>query len=295
VGTAAKPTDIGANAIIDGATIEPGAIVGVLARVGPGVTVPSGFRVLPGANVTTDAQASNPALGKVVPVTAADTSAIQKQLSDSAALANGYATLYQGNSATGPSPGDVGKGVFNGSLAPVEGAGPEPGSPTVSFEPASRAPTFPSPRGQATQAQITRLRGRIIGNVNFASRLKEIAHSLGRGDSIRADEGQPINIGLNPRFGDNVSITAPLAGSVTIGQNFVAGNNSVILGGPTTPVKIGDNVMLGNSAVVSQSTLGNNVTIGSSAYVSQSNIPDGATIPDNAIIINNQLVGMVGA
>ena len=295
VGSAALPTAIGANAVIDGATIEPGAIVGTLARVGPGVTVPSGFRVLPGANVTTDAQASNPALGKVVAVTKAETGEIQQQLYQSAALASGYTALYETNSATGASVGNVARGVYKGSLALVEGAGPEPGSPTVPFEPSQRSPTFPSPRGRAIQTLTPQLRGRIIGNVHFASRLRDVAHSLGRGDSIRADEGQPIHIGLNPRFGNNVSITAPLSGGVTIGQNFTAGNNSVVLGGPTTPAKFGDGVTLGNSSVVEQSTLGNNVTIGASAYVSQSTIPDGVTIPDNAIIIHNVLVGTVGA
>lgn len=295
VGKASQATSIGANAIIDGATIAPGAIVGDLARVGPGVTVPAGMRVLPGANVTTDAQASDPALGKVVPATDSDVGEIQQQLSDSAELAAGYAELYQGNAATGASPGNVSKGVFNGSLAPVEGAGPEPGSETVSFEPKQRSPTFPSPRGQATQAQIFRLRGRIIGNVNFASRLNVIAHSLGRGDSIRADEGQPINIGVNPRFGDNVSITAPLSGGVKIGRDFRAGDRSVLLGGPTTAAKLGDNVILGTSSVVARSTLGDNVTVGSHAYVADSTIADGTTIPDNAIIIHNVLVGTVGA
>ena len=34
---------IGAKGVIDGATIEPGAIVSPLARVGPGVTVPAGL------------------------------------------------------------------------------------------------------------------------------------------------------------------------------------------------------------------------------------------------------------
>src|SRR5262249_28748480 len=69
-GASSKPTGIGPNALIDGATIEPGAVVGALARVGPGVTVPTGIYVLPGSNVTTDAEASDPALGKVEPVPA---------------------------------------------------------------------------------------------------------------------------------------------------------------------------------------------------------------------------------
>ena len=86
---------IGANAEIDGATIEPGAIVSPLARVGPDVTVPTGYRVLPGANVSTDAEASNPALGMVVPVTASDIATVEKTLSENESLAAGYITLYQ--------------------------------------------------------------------------------------------------------------------------------------------------------------------------------------------------------
>ena len=87
--------------MIDDATIEPGAIVSPLARVGPGVTVPSGYRVLPGMDVTTDAEASNPKLGMVVAVTSSDTSTLKQILTDSRGLAAGYTSLYQGNSATG--------------------------------------------------------------------------------------------------------------------------------------------------------------------------------------------------
>ena len=65
-GASAKATEIGPGALIDQATIKPGAIVSALARVGPGVTVPTGYRVLPGKNVTTNAEASDPALGMVV-------------------------------------------------------------------------------------------------------------------------------------------------------------------------------------------------------------------------------------
>ena len=102
-GTQAQPTGIGPNALIDSATIEPGAIVGALARVGPGVTVPSGMFVLPGANVTNNAEASNPALGKVAPVTAAQLGELTKNLTNNQALAVGYAAVYQGNAATGTS------------------------------------------------------------------------------------------------------------------------------------------------------------------------------------------------
>ena len=69
------------------AGVEAGAVVGALARVGPGVTVPSGMYVLPGANVTTNAEASQPSLGKVEPVPAAIFSELNSTLSRNMALA----------------------------------------------------------------------------------------------------------------------------------------------------------------------------------------------------------------
>ena len=102
--TATTPTEIGPGAVVDNATIEPGSIVSALARVGPGVTLPTGFRVLPGMNVTTNAEASNPALGMVVKVTTADLNDVTSNLANSLSLAAGYITLYQGQSATGASP-----------------------------------------------------------------------------------------------------------------------------------------------------------------------------------------------
>ena len=47
-GSSSKVTEIGPGAVIDQANVEAGAIVSALAQVGPGVTVPSGYLVLPG-------------------------------------------------------------------------------------------------------------------------------------------------------------------------------------------------------------------------------------------------------
>ncbi|HMF35277.1 MAG TPA: carbonic anhydrase/acetyltransferase, partial [Isosphaeraceae bacterium] len=85
-GSSVKPTEIGPGALIDHANIKPGAIVSALARVGPGVTVASGYRVLPGKNVTTNAEASDPALGMVVPVTSSDLNNIGGQLTANQSL-----------------------------------------------------------------------------------------------------------------------------------------------------------------------------------------------------------------
>ena len=165
---AAKPTGIGPGALIDGATIEPGAIVSALARVGPGVTLPTGYRVLPGKNVTSDAEASNPALGKVVKVTSADLTDLNKQLVANLTLAQGYNTLYQGQSNTGVSPGvdPSVSGIFNGNLSTVEGSGPEPGS-SATFLPPGTSPKFQSAHRGLVPGSLFNFRARVTGGVVF--------------------------------------------------------------------------------------------------------------------------------
>jgi hypothetical protein len=45
---------------VDGAWLEQNTAVSVFARVGPGVRLRSGMQVLPGKNVTTQAEADDP-------------------------------------------------------------------------------------------------------------------------------------------------------------------------------------------------------------------------------------------
>ena len=218
---------IGANALIDGAIIEPGAFVGALARVGPGVVVPTGYRVLPGANVTTDAQASDPTLGRVIKVTSTDTapSNATKEIANSTALAGGYTTLFQGNSATGgaasagPVPAAISAGgstTFFGALNTVLGASSEPGSKTVSFEPASGAPTFLAADGTQQSIAINHsylFPARFIGGVSVSTQSAgAVQAALGKGDTVRADEGQPIKFGSIAKLGNSVSVHSPLGG-----------------------------------------------------------------------------------
>lgn len=294
-GTASKPTSIGAGALIDGATIEPGAIVSPLARVGPGVTVPSGFRVLPGANVTTDDEASKPALGMVVPVTSSDVSTIKSTLSQNGSLAAGYATLYQGNSATGASAGanPVVTGVNSGDLAAILGANLEPGPSSASFEPAKSGPEFLSPRQGLVGVQLSNFSARITGKVIINMKAWQAAHHLGRANAFRADEGQPITIGSIARTGLRVTINSPLGGTLTIGQNFRAGNNVVLLSGASVNAKLGDDVTIDSGAVVVQTSIGSNSTVGEGAYVASSTFPANTVIPPKAIYINNKFMGYV--
>lgn len=294
LGAQAKPTGIGANALIDSATIEPGALVGPLARVGPGVTVPSGLYVLPGANVTTNAEASDPTLGKVTPITATQFNELTKLLTNNTTLAAGYANLYQGDSATGSTNIFVParKGVFNGNLSAVEGASNEPGSAV--------GPTFLAPRGQQQPGLISSFRARVTGAVVFHQQASLVENRLGIGNSIRADQGQPFIFGSTFTSGDYVVINSPLgtnaAGSgsgITIYDGVQAGDRSVILGGPGANVSLGGNVLIGPGAVLDRTTVGAGSTIGARAFVAHSTIPDNTNIPAGAIIINNQRVGSI--
>jgi carbonic anhydrase/acetyltransferase-like protein (isoleucine patch superfamily) len=305
-GDAAKPTYVGPNALIDGAVVQPGAFVSTLARVGPGVNVPGGVKVLPGVNVTTSAEASNPALGKVVPLSKADTTFVKTLLANHESLAAGYTTLYQGNKATGPSVGTTNSTVFNGDLATVEGTSREPGpSNGVKFEPGTIGPKFLHRPGQLVEANFAQFRARVIGGVVFNDRPANIAHHLGKRNSIRADQGQPITIDSIAQTGRAVTISSPLGGAVTtggvttttgqvvIGREFRADDGAVLLGGPDAVTRLGDAVTLGAGSVVEESSIGAGSTIGPRAFVAFSTLPPGSVIPDGWIVVDNKVVGNV--
>ncbi len=312
-GASAKPTGIGPNALIDGATIRPGAVVGALARVGPGVTVPAGIYVLPGANVTTNAEASNPALGKVEALPASVLTDLTASLTRGSQLAAGYTNLYQGNSATGVNPGvdATVTGVNNGNLAAVRGTSQEPGPTTttaatgITFEPSKTGPKFHGPHKPSVEGDLSNFPARITGDVRFAARARNVASHLGRGNAFRADQGQPINFAGAPATGPNVTINSPLGGTVTtgsttktvggvtIGKNFAANSGAVLLGGPDASYTVGDNVTLGGGSVVDRSSIGAGASIGSRAYVSQSTVAPGEVVAPGTILIKNKVVGTV--
>jgi carbonic anhydrase/acetyltransferase-like protein (isoleucine patch superfamily) len=312
-GTTNQATLIGPNAVIDGATILPGAIVGALAHVGPGVIVPTGFQVPPGANVTTANRDSlifrTPDTDATVPPDrpyAISKAAATQTVLNNQSLAAGFTTLYQGNAATGVSPGvpTTVTGVNNGNLTQVEGSSPEPGtqaSPATPFTIASSntTPVFPAPRGQQQPGQLYGFRARVVGQVVFHQQAGQVAHHLGFQNAIRADQGQPITIGSIAKTGNHVTINSPLTLSsttgpnglapLTIDQNFRADDHSVILGAQGVNMNIGDNVTVGTGAVVVGTTIGPNSTIGPGAYVANSTIQANQNIPAGAIIINQRI------
>ncbi len=282
-GSAAKPTYVGPNATINNATLAPGSFVSALAYVGPGVTIPTGMAVLPGTTVLTQAESTNPALGKVEKITTAQTATVDNALLAGVALAKGYTTIYQGNKITGLTPGILTSTVYEGDLSQVLGASPDAGKSTVPFENSTVLPRFLGPRGLLFGANLPQLRLRIIGDVVINQRVNQVAHHAGRSDSIRGDVGQPITIGSIASLGDGVSMHAPQGGKLTIGQNFVAQDRAVILGGKSA--KIGDNVVVGTGAVLDNASVGSNSVIGAGALLMNVTVPANSVIPAGTLLI----------
>jgi len=316
-GKEAAPTGVGPSAGINGANLSPGSIVGALAYVGPGVTVPAGMYVRPGVSVTTQAEATDPALGKVEAIPASVLTDLTTELARGSALANGYTYLYQGQSATGVNPGvdPSVTGVFNGNLAAVSGTSQEPGPASTSaatginFEPSKTGPKFPGPHVAQVEGNVYFFPTRVTGDARFAARAHTVARRLGKLTSIRADQGQPIQFFGAPVTGRAVTINSPLGGTVTttsgsttttktvgglaVGANFQAGDNAVLLGGPGTAYFVGDNVTLGAKSVVSRSVLGPNVTVGPKSYIFNSLVAGNTVIPPGTIMIDSKVVGQV--
>ena len=315
-------TEVGPNAVVNQAIIDPGAEVGALAFVGPGVEIPAGFRVLPGAFVTTEAQATDPSLGLVTKLTGTD-AVLANALADSASLAAqtagtgstpfvGYTWLYQGMSGTGPSSLSSSSSVFNGNLAEVEGVSPSggfnfktttttnvtnssgatvgsfttPGTTTV----ASATPKFTNPaNGNVTGLSAPFYPGRVIGNVTFQAGPLVIKKTIGFHDSIRFDENQSGTIATPAKLGRFVTNHPLRDGKVTIGAGLTTGDDVFLTADANGNLKIGQSVTIGTGSVINGSTLGAGVQVGPGSYIVDSTVPAGTLIPAGTKLIKNVL------
>ena len=275
VGTAkGRPAFVGFNAFVDGAVIEDDAMVGVLARVAPGIVVRSGKKVLPGKFVRTQGEADSAALGKVADVTDADRKFMVGVLHVNVAFASGYTKLYQ--AAPGQVRGiarDPGESDFN----------PDADLPALGGQPQSKA-DFSS---------------RIIGKVSMANTADELSRLLGSSVAIRADEGDGFRFGRITHVQDRVTFHALEHTSMQVGDRFNAGFHVVVHGGddsgnaPRATTRVDDDVTVGDWAVVFRSTIGKGSVIGVRAFVDGSQLAPGTVVPDRTIIIDNKRVGSV--
>jgi len=250
------PSFVSFNAVIDGATIQKDAMVSALARVGPGVTIPSGRKVLSGANITSNAQVA----AKTVPVVAADRLFMEGVITVNREFAVAYAEM----AALEP--------------AKVRGIGP---NPVTAFDLHEVLPTI----GGAATADPT-FRNRIIGDVEIGNTLADLNQRMGGEISLRADEGHPFIIGSIASMASKTTFHALEETDIHVGTDAKIGFHSVIHGGGAHgEMNAGNDVTVGDWSVLFRSTVADGSRIGYKSLVQQANLPLNEVVPPCTIII----------
>ena len=252
------------NCEVDGATIEKNTVVNFLSRVGPGVTLPAGKVVLPGKNVTTNLEATSGSLGKVANLTEADVALLEGIIEVNEAFAKGYTELARADLSNV-------KGI---NYAPVTFFNPG-GLPQIDGV-VTRDPSF---------------RNRIIGNVVLEDSFATLNEKIGNRISLRADEGQPFNVGEIAGMANDVVFHALETTSLTLADNIgygprvlVHGGRQVVNGvanGPET--RINDSVGLAPNSVVFRSIIGRRSAVGEKSAVFNSTVAPRTAIEPQTI------------
>ncbi|NKE73772.1 acetyltransferase [Candidatus Manganitrophus noduliformans] len=265
------PSFVSFNAEVDGAIIEKDAMVSGLARVAPGVRIPSGRKVLPGKNVATQAEV----LTETVPVSDADRLFMQGVIEVNVAFAAQYKVL----AAEDPKN--------------IKGINYDPGN--MSFNPARNLPTL-----AGTSTQNPKFRNRIIGDIIMHDNMNHLAMVMGSKISLRADEGEPFHVGSIAAMEDRTTFHALEHSHLDMGNLGRYGYHSVVHGGPTNfPVPAGnstvtgDGVTIGAWSVFFRSRAADGVTIGFKSLVQQSDLAPGTIVPDRTVMIDNTIFGAV--
>lgn len=256
------------NCEIDGATVEKNTVVSFLARVGPGVTLQSGKVVLPGKNVTTNLEASSGTLGKVANLTQADVALMEGIIEVNEAFAKGYTDLARAD------------------LTNVQGINY---APVTSFNPGGL------PQIGGTVTRDPNFRNRIIGNVVLQDSLANLTNKIGSRISLRADEGQPFNVGTIAGMANDVVFHALETTSLTVGNNIGYGPRALVHGGrqvvngvangPETSV--GNSVGLAPNSVIFRSVIGERSAVGQRSAVFNSTVAPRTEIRSRTIYADN--------
>lgn len=257
------PSFVGFNSEVDGAVVDKDAMVLHLARVGPGVHIPSGRKVSSGRNITSQQDV----MAKTEPVTEADRLFMAGVVEVNVAFAHGYAQLQ----AEDPNN--------------VRGIDYDPGG--TPFNPVRNLPTL---AGVPTRDPGARTR--IIGDVRLADPLSAGRTAL---SSLRADEGEPFIVGSIAFMGSNSTFHALEHTGMNLGANGFYGTHSLVHGGPAfdATTRTGTGLRLGSSAVLFQSHAGNQVTIGDRSLVHASDLPSGTVVPSRVVVVGGAVVGTV--
>jgi carbonic anhydrase/acetyltransferase-like protein (isoleucine patch superfamily) len=257
------PSFVGFNSEVDGASVDKDAMVLHLARVGPGVHIPSGRKVMSGRNITRQADV----MAKTEPVTEADRLFMAGVVEVNVAFAHGYAQLQAEDSSN------------------VRGVNYDPGG--TAFNPVRDLPKL---GGIPTRDPSAR--SRIIGDVRLADRLSA---SRAAQSSLRADEGEPFIVGTIDFMGSNSTFHALEHTNIALGANGFYGTHSLVHGGPAFDhtTRSGPGLRLGSHAVLFQSHVGSRVTVGDRSLVQASTLPDGAVVPARVVMVGGAVLGAV--
>lgn len=243
---------------VDGAIMETNTGVEALGRLGPGVRLKSGYFVLAGKNVTTQAEADDPALGKVRMISEADFAFNEGVLEVNVAFAREYTRLAQEN------------------LENVQGINYDPGNTTFNHD-----QDLPTLAGVSTRDP--NFRNRIIGKVNLADSISQINTVMGNRISLRADEGDPFTVGSIKSMQDDVIFHALEHHRITIGRNVTFGTGAIVHGGA-------DRLTPGAATLNVETVIGNDVTLKNQSLVFRSVIGNGSTIGVKSAVINSDLL-----
>jgi carbonic anhydrase/acetyltransferase-like protein (isoleucine patch superfamily) len=265
------------GAQVDGAWLEQNTAVSVFARVGPGVRLRSGMQVLPGKNVTTQAEADDPALGKVVPLTEADIEGTELSVDANTGFAREYSRMYRERRSL------------------VRGIGPDPGGTEYSGERSIPVTRTLDGTCEGRPTLLPGFHSRIIGSVCLEDSTARLRHVVGDEVSLRADEGTdtPYILGRIGAMEDGVVFHDVPESGITAGDGVVYGEDSTVHSGPGRAVVLGDKVVLRAGSVVFGSTLADGVIVGERALVGFSNLAAGTVVAPRSILFGGNLFGMV--
>jgi carbonic anhydrase/acetyltransferase-like protein (isoleucine patch superfamily) len=257
-GASVCPSFVGFNAeVAQTAVVERDAMVGHLARVGPGVRIRSGLVVLPGKNVTSEAEIPK----KTREICEADRKFMDAVIHVNVALAAGYIELQEQDRSN----------VRGINYNPITDLVPTRTLPSFAGTP-MRNPNSPT---------------RIIGDVRLAD---AALPPVGMNVSLRADEGTPFIVGKIGSLENSTTFHALEHSKLTLGDNGRYGAGSIMHGGPfnNQNTSTGSNFILGNDSVFFNSTAGNNCKVGAMSFVSDTTLAANTIVGDKIVLLAGQ-------
>jgi carbonic anhydrase/acetyltransferase-like protein (isoleucine patch superfamily) len=261
------PSFVGFNSEVEGAVIEKDAMVLHLARVAPGVVIPSGRKVLSGKNVASQSEVEE----KTAVVTEGDRAFMHGVIEVNVAFAEKYHELAV-------DPGDL------------TGINYDPGHTEFNHD-----ADLPTLAGEETQDPD--FRNRIIGDVRLADDWDALNKVMGQHISLRADEGEPFEIGTIADMNDRVTMHGLEHTHIHLGDHGRYGYRSIVHGGPSSfplgseepdnTTVTGDNVKIGTKSVFFRSRIGADSKIGSRTLLQQVDCPAGTVFKSRQIVVGD--------